>query len=165
MPPSPHMAEEKQDDQHEHIYSSSVSILDIALKTCQWLWTIGRSGERGSGIFVLAARHDDEEVVKISADKYIWYLLRVAKSGIKQEKLIRKLCFSNLIYLLLDHSNLYIKKDWTIYSSVLFNEMGLPLSSHETRLKYKCQSSFLSSWSTCLSFAASFYHSVCLYLF
>ena len=34
---------------------------DIALKTCQWWWMIGRSGERGSGISVLVARHDDDE--------------------------------------------------------------------------------------------------------
>ena len=34
---------------------------DVALKTCQRRWTIGRSGERGSGISVLAARHDDDD--------------------------------------------------------------------------------------------------------
>ena len=33
-------------------------------KTCQRRWTIGRSGERGSGISVLAARHDDDGTVK-----------------------------------------------------------------------------------------------------
>ena len=33
---------------------------DVALKTRQRWWMIGRSGERGSGISVLAARHDDE---------------------------------------------------------------------------------------------------------
>ena len=32
---TPHMAEKKQDDQHEHTYSSSVRILDVALRTCQ----------------------------------------------------------------------------------------------------------------------------------
>ena len=31
----PHMAEQKQDDQLEHTYSSSVRIRDVALKTCQ----------------------------------------------------------------------------------------------------------------------------------
>ena len=56
----PHMAEQKQDDQLEHTYSSSVRIRDVALKTCQRWWTIGKSGERGSGISVLAARHDDD---------------------------------------------------------------------------------------------------------
>ena len=31
------------------------------LKTCLGRWTIGRSGERGSGISVLPARHDDDD--------------------------------------------------------------------------------------------------------
>ena len=56
----PHMAKQKQDDQLEHTYSSYVRIRDVALKTCQKRWMIGRSGERGSGISVLAARHDDD---------------------------------------------------------------------------------------------------------
>ena len=57
----PYMAEQKQDDQHEHTYNSSVRIWDVALKTCQRRWTIGRSGERGSGMSMLAARHDDDD--------------------------------------------------------------------------------------------------------
>ena len=56
----PHMAEQKQDDQLELTYRSYVRIRDVALKSCQRRWTIGRSGERGSGISVLAARHDDD---------------------------------------------------------------------------------------------------------
>ena len=32
-------------------------IWDVALKTCQKRWTIGRSGERGPGISVLMVRH------------------------------------------------------------------------------------------------------------
>ena len=36
----PHMAEQKQDDHFEHTYSSSVRIRDVALGTCQKLWTI-----------------------------------------------------------------------------------------------------------------------------
>ena len=55
----PHMAEQKQDDQLEHTYSSYARIRDVALKTSQRRWTIGRSSEQGSGISVLAARHDD----------------------------------------------------------------------------------------------------------
>ena len=55
------MAEQKQDDQLEHTYSSSVRIRDVSLKTCQRRWTLGRSGEGGSGISVLAAGHDDDE--------------------------------------------------------------------------------------------------------
>ena len=55
------MAVQKQDDQHEHTFSSYVRILDVVLKTCLGRWTIGRSGERGSGISVLPARHDDDD--------------------------------------------------------------------------------------------------------
>ena len=55
------MAGQKQDDQLEHTYTSYVKIRDVALKTCKRRWTIGRSGERESGISVLAARHDDDD--------------------------------------------------------------------------------------------------------
>ena len=55
------MAGQKQDDQLEHTFSSYVRIRDIAQKNYQRRWTIGRSGERGSGISVLAARHDDDD--------------------------------------------------------------------------------------------------------
>ena len=54
------MAEQKQDDQHEHTFSNYVRIRDVVQKTCQRRWTIGKSDERGSGISVLPARHDDE---------------------------------------------------------------------------------------------------------
>ena len=57
----PHMAVQKQDDQHEHTFSSYVRILDVFLKTYLGRWTIGSSGERGSGISVLPARHDDDD--------------------------------------------------------------------------------------------------------
>ena len=50
----------KQDDQLEYTFSSYVRIRDVALKTYQRRWTIGRSGERGSGISVPVARHDDD---------------------------------------------------------------------------------------------------------
>ena len=57
----PHMAKQKQDDQLELTYNSYVRTQDVTLKTCQMRWIIGRSSERGSGISVLAARHDDED--------------------------------------------------------------------------------------------------------
>ena len=56
-----HIAEQKQDSLLEHTYSSSVTIWDVALKTCQNGRTIGKRGERGSGISVQAARHDDDD--------------------------------------------------------------------------------------------------------
>ena len=57
----PHMAKQKQDDQLEHTYCSYVRIRDVALKTSQKRWMIGKSGERRSGISVLVARHDDND--------------------------------------------------------------------------------------------------------
>ena len=62
------MAKQKQDDQLKLTYSSYVRTQDVTLKTCQRLWTIGRSGERGSGISVLAAWHDDDDVAKKNTD-------------------------------------------------------------------------------------------------
>ena len=58
---TPHMANQKQDDQLEHSYSSYVMIRDVTLKTCRRRWMIGRRWERGSGISVLTARHDDDD--------------------------------------------------------------------------------------------------------
>ena len=58
---TPHMAKQNQDDQLEHTFSSYVRIRDVALKTYQRRWTIGRSGEKGSGISVQAARHDNDD--------------------------------------------------------------------------------------------------------
>ena len=57
----PHMAVQKQDSQHEHTFNNYVRIRDVALKTCLRRCTIGKSGERGSGISVLPARHDDDD--------------------------------------------------------------------------------------------------------
>ena len=57
----PHMAKQKQDDQLEHTYSSYVRIRDVALKTYQKRWMMGRSGKRGLGISMLEARHDDDD--------------------------------------------------------------------------------------------------------
>ena len=60
------MAKQKQDDQLEYTYSSSVRIRDVALNTRQSRWTIERSGERGLGISVLSARHDDDGDMYVS---------------------------------------------------------------------------------------------------
>ena len=62
----PLMAEQKQDDQLKHTYSSYVKIWDVVQKTCRRQWTIGKSGERGSGISVRAAQYDydDDDLVR-----------------------------------------------------------------------------------------------------
>ena len=56
--------------------SSSVRIRDVTLKTSQRRWTTGRSRERGSGISVLVARHDDENQRK----NFLWFTYN-KKSG------------------------------------------------------------------------------------
>ena len=55
------MDKQRQDDQPEPMYNSSVPIQDIALKTNWEQWTIETGGMRRSGRSVLAARHDDDE--------------------------------------------------------------------------------------------------------
>ena len=50
-----------KDGQLKHTYCSYEMIRDVNLKTCQSRWMIGRRGERGSGISVLAVRHDDDD--------------------------------------------------------------------------------------------------------
>ena len=57
--------EQKQDDQPESTYNSSVPIRDVAPKTCQKQWTIGRGGEKGSVIPLLMAWHDDDDNIYI----------------------------------------------------------------------------------------------------
>ena len=47
---------------------------DVVQKTCQRRWTIGKSGERGSGISMLAARHDDDDDDDISLDNFICHI-------------------------------------------------------------------------------------------
>ena len=78
----PHMAGKKQDDQLEHTFSNYVRIQDVALKTYQRRWTIGRSGERGSGIFMLAARHDDDDdddcyTSYEMTDQFLWFQVQM----------------------------------------------------------------------------------------
>ena len=53
------MGEQRQDDQLEPTYNSSVPIQDVALKTYRERWTIEKGGKRGSGISMLMVRHDD----------------------------------------------------------------------------------------------------------
>ena len=77
----PHMAKQKQDDQLEYTYNSYVRIRDVALKTCQKRWMIERSGERGSGISVLAARHDDDDRSNI-------YRKRIKRSSQFRKKIL-----------------------------------------------------------------------------
>ena len=60
-----HMDMQRQDDQLEPTYSSSVPIQDVALTFFRKQWTIGRGGERVSGISVLIAWHDDDLITQV----------------------------------------------------------------------------------------------------
>ncbi len=55
------MDEQRQDDHPKPIYSSSVPIQDVALKTSREQWTIETGGKRESGRSMLAAQHDDDD--------------------------------------------------------------------------------------------------------
>ena len=75
----PHMAVQKQDDQHEHTFSNYVRMRDVVQKTCLRRWTIGKNGERGSGISVLPARHDDDD----DDDSHIIQIIWTQQNGFK----------------------------------------------------------------------------------
>ena len=55
------MDEQRQDDQLEPTYNSSVPIKSVALKTYREQWTIEKGCGRGSGRSMQAARHDDDD--------------------------------------------------------------------------------------------------------
>ena len=77
-----HMAEQKQDDQLAHTYSSSVRMRDVAQKTCQRPWTIVRSGEGGSGISALAARFDNDDIY---THKHIYNNMYIQSPELREE--------------------------------------------------------------------------------
>ena len=66
------MDKQRQDNQHEPIFNSSVPIQDIALKTYQEQWMIESS--------VLAARHDDDEenILDITHMR-VWFVWLLSK--------------------------------------------------------------------------------------
>ena len=65
------MDEQRQDDQLEPISNSSVLIQDIALKTNQERLMIEMCGGRVSRRSVLAAPHDNYEMLQSKIKKYV----------------------------------------------------------------------------------------------
>ena len=91
----PHMANQKQDDQLEHSYCSYVMIRDVTPKTCRKRWMIGRRGERGSRISVLAARHDDDDDDDLSLSyspwstaKFVCFFAQISNTRLEVDKKI-----------------------------------------------------------------------------
>ena len=93
-----HMDEQKQDDQLETTYSSSVPIRDVVLKTYRKQWTIEKGNEKRSGISVLMARHDDD----------YYYFHSVVCWNVKIYKLTNSFCYQNLVW--------SFGLNWIIYS-------------------------------------------------
>ena len=58
------MDEQRQDDQLEPTYNSSVPIQDVFLKTCRKQWTIEKGAEKEPEISVSMARQDDDDSTK-----------------------------------------------------------------------------------------------------
>ena len=57
-------------------WPTSLNLYTAAMKTCRKQWTIVRGSERGSGISVLMARHDDDDLghpLNFSTDFLIYY--------------------------------------------------------------------------------------------
>ena len=62
----PHIWPSKSRTTSSNLHTAAiVKIQDVILKTCRKRGMIGRSGERWSGISVLAARHDDDDEVNL----------------------------------------------------------------------------------------------------
>ena len=73
-------------DWADELNSTTILLLQIGedtLKTCQKRWMIGRNGERGPGMSVLVARHDDDDEG--------WY-------AFKQRNWIEPICFLRLFF-------------------------------------------------------------------
>ena len=117
----PHMVVQKQDDQLELTYSNYVRTQDVTLKTFRRRWVIGRSGERESGISVLAARHDDDDDIHFLCSCYLdkhpslyeqhfsWY--QSPDEGYQNQNVLRWL------YIKMNSSNL----DYSIFSTFFIN--------------------------------------------
>ena len=97
------MAEQKQGDQLEPTYNNSVRIRDVALRTCQKRWTIGRSGKKGSGISVLVVRQNEMmSVGNFQNNGKIWIscidkaLLFVGKNTVQAKQRLDK-CYSDSV--------------------------------------------------------------------
>ena len=65
------MSEQEQDDQLEHTYSSSVRIRDVALKTCQRRWTIGKSVVLSSADSSSYLQNHNDTIIKTQEDFFI----------------------------------------------------------------------------------------------
>ena len=126
----PHMANQKQYDQLEHTYSNYVMIRDVTLKTCQRRWMIGRRGERGSGISVLAARHDNDDdehsmyVSHSSVSAYDTYSYEIPKLFVSIFSIFDSFHFLNCLMIVVLE-----KYPWNLGPMCKFYELNIYISN------------------------------------
>ena len=118
--------EQRQDDQLEPTYSSSVPIRDVAQKTYRKQWMIGRSGERGSVISVLIAGHDDDIDVVLLEHLLVKLKLRVDfRLYHTQPNTHMHICLPNPSTCARYDIRLYFKRNLTVLNSECsFSETG-----------------------------------------
>ena len=137
-----HMVEQRLDVQLKPTYTSSAPILDVALRTCQKQWAIGRGGERGSEISVLIVRDDDGDIILSSMLKIHFYWTRM----LKQNMFMFKKCLTSyqiLVYFLLNrkwsaNSINFARGSISIYLSIyiyiyIYIRGGVGISATRTR--------------------------------
>ena len=118
---------QKQDDQLEITYRSYVKTQDVTLKTCRRRWMIGRSGERGSGISVLAAKHDDDdddddlliEVVQSYKYNKSRAVSVTSEVGLTTERNLSELSVSCCFFLFVSFYFYVLKKHGGFYTSTI----------------------------------------------
>ena len=66
------MDKQRQDDNLEPIYNSSVLMQDVTLETYRERWTVEMGSGIGSGRSVLAVQHDDDEDDMVLL---LWFIL------------------------------------------------------------------------------------------
>ena len=110
----PHMAMQKQDDQLELTYSKYLRTQDVTLKTCWRRWVIGRSGERGSGISVLAVRHDDDDIYVVPSIRFQTFFVQAFKIGVDSwtfSILLLYILWDDLLIFMISGSNKQLQQE------------------------------------------------------
>ena len=143
----------------QHLFEDT----DVALKICQRQWTIGRSGERGSGISVQAARHDHDDglyAINQTKPKHIYsiymykedlafIILSCHQHGYPWPSLpIPPYCSSLLTgpqgYILYPHKAVVCR--FKLVSLLLLGHVRESIGEHPLRLRPRYSSSVLLGW-------------------
>ena len=111
-----YMDKQRQDNQLEPTYSSSVPIRDVVLKTCRKQCTIEKSDKKGSGISVLMVLHDDDHV-KLDYSNFLCLSVCLSHTQFISSISSANLIFCTLSFFSLPILNFSIHFDLSIYFS------------------------------------------------